>query len=82
MLSNKMTSRPAEEKLFHDLLQQGRLLNASALRTRPRSTSTGMDRFELILTAGQISLADKQTNRDFVHYSKMGLVKFKESSCY
>ena len=50
-------------KNLHHLLQQGRYLNTGALRTCPPTSSTDMERFELILAVGQICRDDKQTNR-------------------
>ena len=48
-----------------------RYLNPGALRTCPQTSSMSMEHFEWILAAGKMSIADKQTESDFVHYSEI-----------
>ena len=71
MISNKMLSRPAEEKIFCDLLQQSRYLNSSALRTCPPDWHGAFRVDPRSGTDLYGRQTNKPTNRELVHYSKI-----------
>ena len=66
-METKWCVGPLDKKMLDDLLAQGNQSHSGPVRTHPRASSGGVERFKAFLAAVQICIG----NGKLVHYSKM-----------